>query len=63
MTGIIDNKEFGEMLKKAFMSIVMFKINEHAQSNPSMKFYKIFKSELSQKELEGVKKLYDPFWG
>ncbi len=33
LTGIIDNKEFGEMLKKAYMNIVMHKINEHAKNN------------------------------
>ena len=50
MTGLIDNPEFGSLFKKIYMRSIVYKLKEAV----NVKFYKIFKTELSSKEIDSA---------
>ena len=62
MTGIIGNPEFGNMIRKAYMRIITLQLNDMMKKSPGIKYYKILKSDLSAKESEGARKMYDKNW-
>lgn len=59
LTGIIDNLDFAILTKKLFIRILAMKFRQLYQINPGLKFYRIFKTELTQKEQDTVSKYFD----
>jgi len=44
------------------MRILLYKLLDHFKKNPSVKFFKLLKGELSNREMDEAKKHYDSDW-
>jgi DUF1009 family protein len=61
LAGIIESPDFGDLIKKAYMRIILLKIKESFQKNPQ-KLIKIFSEGLGNRETTEPKKLLDKEW-
>ena len=64
LTGIIDNPDFAILVKKVFVRALAYKYRElfYMKVEPQIKYYKIMKSDVTQKEMESVQKYCDDAW-
>ena len=62
MSGVIENPEFEQLVKKAYARIVMLKLCEHFQNKPEARLLPIYSSELSAQELRTSQPYHDRAW-
>jgi hypothetical protein len=64
LTGIIDNPDFAELVKKVFVRALALNYRDlfYEKSAVQMKYYRILKSDPSQKEIEKLSNYNDESW-
>jgi hypothetical protein len=64
LTGIIDNPDFAILVKKVFLRALALNYRDlfNTKTSPQMKYYKVLKSDVTQKEIETVTKYHDDAW-
>ena len=62
MSGVIENPEFEQLVKKAYARIVMMKLSEHFQNKSQARLLPIYNSELSAQELQASQPYHDRAW-
>lgn len=58
LVGVIDNKEFSELLKANFMKSFVYEMKELLHKKPGFKFHKIVKNEDSNKYSSKIRSYY-----
>lgn len=61
LTGIIDSPDFAKLFKEVFMRTLIIKLKDLIKSSLNIKFYRIFKGDPTQKEIDYLKQFYDKY--
>jgi len=62
LTGLIENPGFEDLMKRAFLRIVLMKLAEAMDNRPGFNLEDIYKSPLSQKEVTQAQAFMDNNW-
>ena len=62
LAGIIENPAFADLVKQAFMRIILIKVRDSFKSRPSAKLIKVFSKDFGDQETAAGRSLLESNW-
>ena len=62
LAGIIENPAFADLVKQAFMRIILLKVRDLFKSRPSAKLIKVFSKDFGDQETAPGRSLLESNW-